>query len=229
MQAINEERLNEWRLLIEEREKNNEEQYNQIFPAGHQKHFEKQTSFDFSEIIKAITNACQDDVKKALDLVQPNETALWKALEKFRKAFTEHSKKEMVWNPQHFLEASKQYDANYPKFGGACDSPQNMLFWRQIVGYTQRFLPANVAMDVAQGLYRRVDEKEKPLRSLNFQYGGGASGLGYEYVVCGAGMSMSGRCHYTVVLLFQDLMSSKNNKLGKFTQRQQSHASCLIV
>lgn len=167
-------------------------QYNEIFPEGHEKLFADQTPFDFSEIIQAIQNASINDVNDALSLIQPNNTTLWVALEKFRQEFTEHSKKETVWNPQHLLKAFEEYDNNYKKdkFGDSYNSPKNMLFWRQIIGYTQRFLPANVAMDVAQGLYDRVENNNKPLRSLNFQNSSGAifptlslSGLGYEFAV----------------------------------------------
>jgi hypothetical protein len=182
-------------------------QYNAIFPKGHEEYFEKQKEdvFNFKEIIDAITNAGAEDVQTALDLTQPNETALWKALEKFRKEFTELSKKEIVWNPQHLIKVFEEYGANYSTFGGSFDSPKNMLFWRQIIGYTQRFLPANVAMDVAQGLYYRVDKREKPNRKFAFRDGDGAifpihhslSGLGFELAAGrygdGSAMATGGR------------------------------------
>lgn len=222
------------------RKEDTEEQYKIIFPEGHQKHFKKQKSFDFTEIIQAIINASIDDVSKALDLIQPNETALWAALQKFRKAFTELSRTETVWNPQHFIEALKQYDVNYGEFGGRENSPKNMLIWRQVIGYTQRFFPANVAMDIVQGVFDRVKRKQKPLRSFNFQYGRGAilplsvahTGIGYEFAVSISGIGPrvhgdgGGRWWRRPL---GKLLSGRNGNLRKFTQREQSRASCLIV
>lgn len=105
-------------------------QYDEIFPEGHQTFFKNQKSFDFSEIIQAITASSEEDVQKALDLEQPNNTVLWRALQKFRKAFTELSKKETVWNPLHLIEAFNQYDKQYNQWSASFGVQQD-LFWRQ--------------------------------------------------------------------------------------------------
>jgi hypothetical protein len=161
-------------------------QYQDIFPKGHEAYYSAQTSFDFSDIVKIISKSSDTDIQQALDLELPNNTELWKGLEQFRADFTTLSNQESVFNPQHLIHAFELYDKEFNNW----NSNQRDLFWRQVIGYVQRFLPANIAMDFAQGLYARVEDKEKAKRSFNFTYGGGAifplisdslSGLGYEY------------------------------------------------
>jgi hypothetical protein len=162
-------------------------QYQVIFPAGHEAYYSAQTAFDFSQIVNTISDSIPADVDKALSLELPNNTALWVALEQFRVDFTKRSNQEVVFNPQHLIKAFELYDKKYDNW----TSKQQDLFWRQVIGYVQRFLPANIAMDFAQGLYARVENKEKSNRSFNFTYGGGSifplsldsslAGLGYNY------------------------------------------------
>ncbi|OGT35425.1 MAG: hypothetical protein A3F11_01470, partial [Gammaproteobacteria bacterium RIFCSPHIGHO2_12_FULL_37_14] len=172
-------------------------QYQELFPEGQDKHFEAQTPFDFSAIVDAITSSNDADVEKALDLELPNDTALWNKLEQFRADFTERSYQETVFNPQHLLKAYELYEKQFEDWNWN----QRDLFWRQVIGYTQRFLPANIAMDFAQGLYYRVEQKEKSNHSLKFRFGEGAifplsfnfhSGLGYQYAVDAIGEGVRG-------------------------------------
>ncbi len=157
-------------------------QYQAIFPEGHEtyvKSTEMQQAFDFTAILNAIASSNDADVRQALALQQPNDTALWRALEQFRQDVTARSQQERIFNPKHLLKAFELYDE---KFNGWSWN-QRDLFWRQVIGYIQRFLPANIAQDVAQGLYSCVEEKEKSRRSLHFRVGGGAiyPFLGFEY------------------------------------------------
>src|SRR3990167_354989 len=145
-------------------------QYQAIFPAGHKNFSATQTAFDFGSIIDVISHSSNADVEKALSLELPNTTALWCNLEQFRTNFTQHAKQETVFNPQHLLKAFEDYNGNYT----AWNDNQRDLFWRQVVGYVQRFLPANIAMDFAQGLYERVDKNEAAARSFDFKQGGGS-------------------------------------------------------
>ena len=138
--------------------------------------------------MQAISESSDDDVQKALHLELPNETALWRGLEQFRADFTQRSSQETVFNPQHLLKAFALYNSQF----GTWSWNQRDLFWRQVIGFTQRFLPANTAMDFAQGLYHRVERKEKSRRSFNFAFDGSSIfplsfdsflGLGYEFGV----------------------------------------------
>jgi hypothetical protein len=171
-----------------------QKQYQDIFPTGHKSYYATQTPFDFNQIVDAICRSNDADIQKALSLELPNRTELWDNLVQFRANFTQHSCQEAVFNPQHLIKAFELYDSNFNQWSWN----QRDLFWRQVVGYVQRFLPANIAMDVAQGLYYRVEEKEPARRSFNFRSGGGAiyplvaasfEGLGFEYCVVVPGRS----------------------------------------
>src|SRR3990167_2861287 len=143
-------------------------QYQEIFPEGPDAYYQKQTPFDFSQIVEAISQSSDANVQKALRLELPNQTVLWSGLEQFRADFTQRSSQETVFNPQHLLKAFELYDSQFDKWRSW---NQRDLFWRQVVGFVQRFLPANIAMDFAQGLYNRVEHQEKSARSFKFKYG----------------------------------------------------------
>lgn len=209
------------------------DQYQTIFPEGHEAYYQAQTAFDFTQIVTAISNSNDADVDKALSLELPNNTPLWVALEQFRVAFTKRSNQEAVFNPQHLIKAFELYDEKYNNWS----ENQQDLFWRQVIGYVQRFLSANIAMDFAQGLYARVENKEKSNRSFNFTYGGGSifplaldsslTGLGYN---CFGGGSGGGWVLACAVGL-SNLVSSKNSKLGRIMRPElrDSHPGwCLI-
>jgi len=128
-----------------------------------------------------------------------------------------------VFNLRHLLKAFKLYDSQF----NAWSWNKRDLFWRQVVGYVQRFLPANVAMDFAQGLYNRVENKEKSERSFKFNYGDGSifpptfgsfSGLGFEYA---AGTHFVRRRRCTAEGAFADVGVLKTY----VEQKQQSWAN----
>jgi hypothetical protein len=169
-------------------------QYHEIFPKGHEAYFQAQTPFDFSQLVEAISQSSDADVQKALSLKLPNQTELWRKLEQFRADFTIRSSHEVVFNPKHLITAFELYNSQFDKW----DWSQRDLFWRQILGYVQRLLPANLAMDFAQGLYNRVYNQEKSARSFQFKHDVGSifplvfdsfSGLGYELAVLGGWLS----------------------------------------
>ena len=161
-------------------------QYQAVFPEGHEKYYAGQKPFDFTDIVNAISKSSKDDVEKALDLELPNDTALWSKLEQFRTDFTRHARAEAVFDPQHLIKAFELYDLKFDSW----DWNRRDLFWRQVIGYTQRFLPANMAMVFVYSLCDVVEKQKKAPRSLKFRYSEGAyfpitfgcfSGLGYEY------------------------------------------------
>lgn len=120
------------------------------------------------------------------------------ALEEFRK----YLKPEGVittgkhFNAQLLVEAFKLYDKNYNRFGDY-DSPKNILCWRKVIGYIQRFLPANYAQVFSQGFYPIVESDEKLNRSLKFRHKNNlsffpldtypSSRLGFDFAVGGWG------------------------------------------
>ncbi|WP_133130779.1 hypothetical protein [Legionella yabuuchiae] len=218
-------------------------QYQEIFPAGHETYSQEQTPFDFSQIVETISRSSNADVEKALSLELPNDTPLWRNLEKFRADFTQHSSQEAVFNPQHLLKAFELYDSQFDTWNWI----QRDLFWRQVVGFIQRFLTANIAMDFAQGLYNRVENQEKSARSFKFKHGDGSifppvfdsfSGLGYEWAVAGPvpGAEVGGAAARRVLWggyrFFSKLMSSKNSSLGRIMQPESTRGHpgrCIIL
>jgi flagellar basal body-associated protein FliL len=213
-------------------------QYQAIFPKGHETCYHDQKSFDFNQIEEAISQSNNADVIKALNLELPNTTVLWRKLEQFRTDFAEQSYQEQVFNPRHLIDAFGVYDSQFVNWSWN----QNDLFWRQVIGYVQRFLPANIAMDFAQGLCnRRAELKEKSKRVFQFTYGGGSifpldfaalSGLGYEYAAgYGGVMTVSGLDIGGVMLIFSKLMSSKYSSLRTVMRSESSYSHprwCLI-
>ena len=74
------------------------------------------------------------------------------------------------FNTQILVAALDLYNKKYEIFGGY-NSNKNNLFFRQVIGYIQRFLPACVAQAFCQSLYL-VEESNKPLkRKLTFLNG----------------------------------------------------------
>lgn len=160
-------------------------QVKEICPDGFEKDVAKQTSFDFSVIIAAIDQSTVVDGEAQLKNEQ-NDSPLCQAFNQFRTDFTARSQQEAIFNPQHLLKAFQLYDEKFNRWNWE----QRDLFWRQVIGYVQRFLPANIAQDFAQGLYYRVEQKEKSKRSFVFRFGDGSifplifdslAGLGFAY------------------------------------------------
>ena len=201
-------------------------QYQEIFPEGHEKYFADQTPFDFSVIVNAITQGSAADVQAALNKKQ-DDSLLCQSLNQFRADFTALSYQEKVFNPKHLIKALELYDQQFENW----DWPKRDLFWRQVIGFTQRFLPANIAQDFAQGLNYRVEEKEKSRRSFNFRFGGGSiyplifdslSGLGFDYAVrgrwggagewshCTPATGPAGPTQLPIARLFQNYLEQKH-------------------
>lgn len=192
-------------------------QYKEIFPEGHEKYFAGQTPFDFSVLVDVITSSSAPDVQAALNK-QQDGSLLCQTLNQFRANFTMCSQQEKVFNPKHLLKAFELYNQQFDNW----DWDKRDLFWRQVIGFVQRFLPANIAQDFAQGLYYRVEEKEKARRSFDFRFGGGTVfplvfdslfGLGFDYGVRAAA-SFGGRLFGRAVGDFlQNLCRAKTTSL----------------
>ena len=90
------------------------------------------------------------------------------------------------------MEALNIYDQNFDNWSWN----QRNLFWRQVVGFTQRFVPACYAQAFSDSRYF-IFEENKPLsRSLAFKYSSheyyplpvGPVGLGFDFAVDFAGV-----------------------------------------
>ena len=157
-------------------------QFKQLFPEG----LPKQEPYDFSALIQVISNNSEADIQAVLRK-ENSDTPICKAIEVFRKNFTEMAVKETFFNPLHLLEALKVYDVQFD----AWSWNKRDLFWRQVIGYTQRFIPACYAQAFCQGLYSIVENKNPLHRSLKFKYESvsyypltDSSGPGFDYGIC---------------------------------------------
>ena len=133
---------------------------------------------------------------------QDNGSALCRALEEFRRQFSAISNNEKIFNLQHLLRAFEVYNALWDQCerdGSDRDDKKRDLFWRQIIGYIQRFMPACYAQAFSQGLYYLVKldqsdswrpetfKRDLRLRCDNFSYFpiplDSRSGLGFDFAV----------------------------------------------
>lgn len=172
-------------------------QIDEIFPEGAKAHLEAQQPYDFTSLIKIICDSAPTDVDAALALMSTG-SELDTALQTFRADFTAVARGELVYNPQHLLQAFQEYDDNFDRFN---NDDQRDLCWRQVVGYVQRSLPACDAQAFAQGLYFIIEKNESGHRSMEFQHGRGLlfpvgsvfGGLGFNFgslVLGGAGRGL---------------------------------------
>src|SRR3990167_1324285 len=164
------------------------------FPEG----LVERPAFDFNPLVDVIVNSTDQEVEDVLALRVDvmSEGRLWKALEAFRKAFTLLSQAEERYNPNHVMRAFETYEREFDRLE---DWNRRDLFFRQVIGYVQRYLPACDAQVFAQWVYHVVEEREASRSLLIFRFGGGAIfpllsspppffGLGYKWGANGEGV-----------------------------------------
>jgi len=191
-------------VALEDGEKERSRQYARYQP--HINNMLTQPAYDFSALLEMIKESSAKDVQAALDLEFNPDLPLHAALDNFRKYFAPREiKGGMHFNYADLLQALKVYadefDALYTAGGdnySKCD-----LFWRQVIGYIQRGLPAIDRMVFAQSLYEVVEQKEKIERSFKFKYDNAnfpvtagdlsCSGLGFEFGAEGGARARDGR------------------------------------
>lgn len=188
------------------------EQIDAVFLEGYDAHLHAQNeaTFNFDNIFTTIAHASDDDTRIALSLSgaqfeqsdearskDDSELTLIEALNRFREALSQHSLSETTYNPQHLIKALSLY---WSVLDNDWSLPKRDLFYRQVIGFCQRFVPACTAQAFAQGLAYLIDapviwaqpvpwKAERFKRSLKFRYGGGSiypiksrcSGLGFNY------------------------------------------------
>ena len=181
---------------LENGEAEMQNQVTEIFPKGIKEHETDQkgkskTEFEprLNELIEAIKKASNENLEAVLNN-KCNNSILYLALKKFRDEFAELSQ-EKIFNPYYLLAA---FEAYVNKFDWKNpDWNQLDLFWRQVIGFVQRFLPATHAQAFAYGLYDIVKNKHSCPRSFNFRYDSGFSfypltdsftGLGFNFASC---------------------------------------------
>ncbi|MCX7124592.1 MAG: hypothetical protein NTU49_02320 [Gammaproteobacteria bacterium] len=203
----------------------------EIFTDGMEVYFERQknisaTVFLLNNIKLAINEATESDLDSGL-LKQNNSSILCnQALPEFREDCKKLFSNDLAFNPQHLLLALETYEKKADQWSGsnAVKQKKQTLFWRQIIGYFQRFLPANYAQVFAQGLYNVVESRNSLLRSFIFgdqpecsffPLADDNSGLGFDFAVSWDGpVSSSPKIDDQNSYLFRALVLEKNKELA---------------
>jgi len=217
-------------------------QCDNVFPEGVQAVIGEQVTYDFDGLIEAIGEASNDDIKNQLkDKI--TDSPLGQAINEFRRNFTTLSKQEQHANLKHLLEAFRAYaederiaawehDGNYEKMD---------VFWRQVIGFVQLFLPECDKQALHQGLYDGGQNSDSLSRESDFKFNrgyslqlrGGSHGCGFDFAGFGGrralGLLWPNGGMSPEFLRRWNLMSNKNIKLGKLIQPQTSRTkSCVI-
>ena len=197
-----------------------------------------------NKILAAINAATDEQIKFELKTPgHPNANSpLNKALRNFRAQFADLSNQEKIFNPFYLLMAFELYHEQYNNL----KSHRNFVFWQQVIGYTQRYLPACYWQAFAQGLFNVVENGEELRRDFKLQHGYnkglytppsfGDLKLGYRSAL-GSGNYGWGRFEGPEVFgLFQKLLQTKKSGLKNlFSPRNAESApkprlksSCVI-
>nr|HAT8715046.1 hypothetical protein [Legionella jordanis] len=136
-------------------------QFKKLFPNG----LPKQKPYDFSALIQIITKSPNKDILALLDNPFDFTSPLGQAIKVFRENFTALSMKETFFNPQHLIESLKIYDEQFYLWSGN----QLYLLFSQVIGFTQRFLPAYYAQGYCQRLDTLIEGTKPFLRTLIFE------------------------------------------------------------
>ena len=142
-----------------------ETQFKEVFPEGVEAHVKTQQEsiFNFDDILQAIIRASPVEVITALMKQFDNNSPLHRALYTFRQAFTQKSLSERVFNPYHLLRAFEMYDA---QFSNLDSWGKSNLFWHQVIGYVQRYLPDCYAQAFVPWIRGYYENKEQYCRML---------------------------------------------------------------
>ncbi|HFD2276158.1 TPA: hypothetical protein ACF2P2_002989, partial [Legionella pneumophila] len=177
------------------------------FKTGIEQMLDEKNAFDFGPLLQIIIESKNEDVTAALNLDFNHHSPLQHVLEDFRKHFLPREiHRGMHFNYATLLKAFEVYDKAFDtliKAGRSYDKCD--LFWRQVIGYIQRGLPACDRQAFAQGIFYINEKKEKLQRHFNFRFVGcsfpitsavdSCSGLGYEYGVGHWSVAEDGRRH----------------------------------
>jgi len=223
------------------------EQYKEQFPDDEKYNAaEKKRKDDdlaaLTEVINAIDNNDDQANVRFVNGTYDNSQGVIKldakceaALNKFREYLRP---KGVITKGKHFnvellVEAFKLYDEKFEKFGNKWDSPKNVLFWRNVIGYIQRYLPACYAQAFCQSLWEVVDKNNKLRRSLEFQYDRdfffyplvAGSGLGYNYAGGDGRRSVVSLDEGDAGVYFTTYIKQKHQSLGAYAAAARQSAA----
>lgn len=163
---------------LEEGNEQMTEQIQTIFNDGYHAHLDAQNEavFDFTAVLDAIAKASDRDVNRALDVANvklkqndrerrksDRDLTLTQAMNRFRETFAEKSRGEQIYNSKHLLKALKLYMATFETHSKRTwNLNKRDLFFRQIIGFCLRFVPAHTAQAFARGIYCPIPRRGAP-------------------------------------------------------------------
>jgi hypothetical protein len=150
----------------------------------------QQKPYDLTILMRTLINSTNEEIEAALLFDNTRTSALQIALAQFRKDFMPGilAQPGMHFNYQNLFHAYKILEQNFYKLS----NNQCLIFFRQILGYELRSLPARDRQIYAWGLFESILQKKAPPRtfalrnelSCTFPITAGDSsqtGLGYDY------------------------------------------------
>jgi hypothetical protein len=142
------------------------------------------------------------------------------------------------FNMQLLTDALNLYIEKFNQFGGSWDSPKNILFWRKIIGYIERYVPACYAQALCQGVYYIIVENEKLDRKLTFRHNPGVTYfpldtdpsfiLGEDYAA-GARGGVLAPLGATGTRLFTNYVKQKTSTAGRLCGGSQTFSPRVAV
>lgn len=198
---------------------------------------ENQKAYDLTGLMQEIKKASKQDVTDMLNKKMDSKSGLCSALKQFRIDVTPGTITEphIHYNYQTLIHAFELLDNEWLNLTG----DQQDLFWRQVIGYLQRSLPAVDRFIFARAMLYDLVENKIPLeRNAGYKYGSGSfpiccrghsilSGPGFEIAIYGARAARARRRGPRWSL--QKLMSNKNFRLCELMPRAANpEMSCVI-
>jgi hypothetical protein len=197
----------------------------------------KQPAYDFSVLLEILKDSKAEDVTAALHLNFNADIPLHAALAAFRDHFAPRAiKGGMHFNYANLSEAFKVYANEFHELQAtsAYNFSKRNLFWRLVIGFIQRGMPACDRQAFAQGMYNITEGEEKLRRTFGFRHDGGTfpeggdhacTGLGFDWAVGGyPAQSRDAGCWRPACGGFWNtyVEQNKNFKLAKLIQPTQA-------
>ena len=201
------------------------QQFKEIFPQG----LPEQSAYDCSALIYIISNSSDADLQTLLDNPLDTTTMLGQVINAYRQEFKKLAMEKKIFNPEHLVTAFNIYTQQFRSWL----AKQHYIFWSQVIGYMQRFLPTCYAQAFCQGLYKVATRKESLKRSLKITSTSkayypleNAAGLGYDFGAYSYNGIRQERRSYDGVLLgrlplFNKLCRKNRSELRKLQRRIQ--------
>lgn len=154
----------------------------------------EETRGKINALVDVINNCKKELLEAALncDQVAPaGDNALWQQLSEFRGWFTHRANvEEKAYNPYHILVAFDAYTDAFNKLGNGRMGDRHRLFWRQVVGWVQRFASASTAQVFVTSLFDIIHYGKLLQRRLSFHsdfsffpVSSSLGGLGFNWAV----------------------------------------------